>query len=82
MYTHIGSDKMVRNDDVLFYLDYNSIKDDENFKNFFETIKKENKTDISQDNPKSIVITKETGELKAYITNISSITLANRKILK
>jgi hypothetical protein len=74
MYLHIGKDRMVKNDN-------SAVKEDENFINFYETIKDENKIDISDDNPKTVIITKENEEIKAYITNIISKTLAHRKIL-
>jgi hypothetical protein len=82
MYLHIGKDRIIKNEDVLFLLDYDTIKENALFKDFYETIKDENKIDISQDNPKTIIITKENESVKAYITNIASTTLSNRKILK
>lgn len=78
MYLHIGKDKMINRKDIIFILDYKGLKENKIFNEFFENIKKENIKDISENNPKTIVITKEENAIKAYISNISSNTLANR----
>lgn len=78
MYLHIGKDKMINRKDIIFILDYKGLKENKIFNEFFENIKKENIKDISDNNPKTIVITKEKNNVKAYISNISSNTLANR----
>ncbi len=78
MYLHIGKDKMINRKDIIFILDYKGLKENKIFNDFFENIKKENIKDISENNPKTIVITKEENNIKAYISNISSNTLANR----
>lgn len=78
MYLHIGKEKMINRKDIIFILDYKGLKENKIFNEFFENIKKENIKDISENNPKTIVITKEENTIKAYISNISSNTLANR----
>lgn len=78
MYLHIGKEKMINRKDIIFILDYKGLKKNKIFNEFFENIKKENIKDISENNPKTIVITKEENAIKAYISNISSNTLANR----
>ncbi len=78
MYLHIGKEKMINRKDIIFILDYKGLKENKIFNEFFENIKKENIKDISENNPKTIVITKEENAIKAYISNISSNTLANR----
>ena len=78
MYLHIGKEKMINRKDIIFILDYKGLKENKIFNEFFENIKKENIKDISENNPKTIVITKEENAIKAYISNISSDTLANR----
>ncbi len=78
MYLHIGKDKMINRKDIIFILDYKGLKENKIFNDFFENIKKENIKDISENNPKTIIITKEENNIKAYISNISSNTLANR----
>lgn len=78
MYLHIGKDKMIKRTDIIFILDYKSLKENKTFDEFFKNIEKENIRDISDNNPKTIIITKEKNNVKAYISNISSNTLANR----
>ena len=78
MYLHIGKEKMINRKDIIFILDYKGLKENKIFNEFFENIKKENIKDISENNTKTIVITKEENAIKAYISNISSNTLANR----
>lgn len=79
MYLHIGKDEMIKKENILFILDYKNLKENKIFRDFIQSIPKENKTDISGQNPKSIIITKENGKIKVYISNISSNTLASRK---
>lgn len=82
MYLHIGKEEMIKKEDILFLLDYKSLKENKLSLAFLENIPKENKRDISQNNPKTIIITKENQKIKAYISNISSITLASRKMFE
>lgn len=82
MYLHIGKEEMIKKENILFLLDYKSLKENKVSLTFFENIPKENKRDISQNNPKTIIITKENKKIKAYISNISSITLASRKMFE
>ncbi len=79
MYLHIGKDEMIKKEHILFILDYKNLKENKIFQDFIQSIPKENKTDISGENPKSIIITKENEKIKVYISNISSSTLASRK---
>lgn len=81
MYLHIGKDEMIRKENIIWILDYKGLKENRIFQEFLNTIPKENRIDISGNNPKTIIITKEDDLLKAYISNISSNTLANRKFL-
>lgn len=81
MYLHIGKDEMIKKENILFLLDYKGLEENKVFQEFFDNIPKENKVDISYDNPKTIIITKENKKVKAYISNISAITLAKRRML-
>ncbi len=82
MYLHIGKDEMIKKENILWILDYKGLKENKTFQEFFNHIPKEDKIDISQNQPKTAIITKENNKLKAYISNISSNTLANRKFLE
>ena len=82
MYLHIGKDEMIKKENILWILDYKGLKENKTFQEFFNHIPKEDKIYISQNQPKTAIITKENNKLKAYISNISSNTLANRKFLE
>ena len=78
MYLHIGNDKIIKKENILFLLDYEGIKDNASFQSFINNIKKENREDISGQNPKTVIITKEDGKIKSYLSNISAVTLVKR----
>jgi len=78
MYLHIGKDVILKKENILFILDYENLKENKNFNDFFNKIDKKNIVDISDDKPKSIIITKENEVVKGYLSNISSTTLSNR----
>ena len=82
MYLHIGKDRILKKENILFILDYENLKDNKQFKNFFSKIPEKNKIDISNQNPKTILIIQEKGIIKAYISNISSTTLGKREEYK
>lgn len=81
MYLHIGNDIIIKNKNILFILDYKNLKENKIFNEFLENIDKNNIINISEENPKSIIITKENGIIKGYISNISSSTLQKRKFI-
>lgn len=78
MYLHIGNDIILKKENILFILDYQNLKENNIFKEFMKNIDEKNIVNISCDKEKSIIITKEDNEIKAYISNISSNTLAKR----
>ena len=79
MYLHIGNNVIINKENIIFILDYENLKDNKIFKEFYEGIDKNNKYDISEGKAKSIIITKENNIIKAYISNISSTTIAKIK---
>lgn len=81
MYLHIGKDIVLKNKDILFILDYDSLKENNVFNKFMEKVDKKNILDISDNKPKSIIITKENEIIKGYISNISSNTLGKRSFI-
>ncbi len=78
MYLHIGKDEMIKRENILFLLDYKGLKENKLFQEFFNNIPKENRVDISKNNPKTAIIVQDKEKIKAYISNISATTLANR----
>ena len=79
MYLHIGNDIIIKKQNILFILDYKNLKQNKIFNKFTDKIDKKNIIDISEGNPKSIIITKDKELIKGYISNISSNTLGKRK---
>ncbi len=80
MYLHIGKDILLKKKDILFILNYEKINESKLFQNFLENIDRKNIIDISDNKKKSMIITKENEIIKAYISNISSITLSKRDL--
>ncbi len=78
MYLHIGKDIIIRKKDILFLLDYDNLKENKTNKNLFENITKEIIIDSKDKKIKTIIITKQKEGIKAYLTNISTMTLAKR----
>lgn len=78
MYLHIGNDIVLKNEDILFILNYENLKKNKSIIKFFNNIDKKDILDISFNNPKSLIITKEKEKIKAYVSNISSTTLGKR----
>ena len=78
MYLHIGNNRIIKKENILFLLNYEKIQNDETVKKFLENI--EEKIDYDKENPKTIVITKENDKVKAYVSNISSTTIAKRNM--
>ncbi len=77
MYLHIGKDIIVKSEDVIAILNYEKLKQNNIFKQFYENIKKD--IEIINENKKTLVLIEKNGKIKGYISNISSTTIANRK---
>lgn len=82
MYLHIGKDIMVKKAEIVGIFEYETLKKEKNFQKLFNKIQQEGKIeDISQGNQKTIILLKKQGKIKAYISNISSVTLAKRNMI-
>lgn len=80
MYVHIGKDIVINSNNIVAILDIDSfvknIKEGNNLNETLQNLKINDKiVDISDDNQKSLILLNKN---IAYITNISSITLAKR----
>ena len=79
MYVHIGNNYIIDSKNVLGMFGFETLNAGKFFNEFFEKLKESNNIiDISQGKLKTLIITIEEGITKAYISNISAITLANR----
>ncbi|HZK34140.1 MAG TPA: extracellular matrix/biofilm biosynthesis regulator RemA family protein [Bacillota bacterium] len=79
MILHIGKDIVVPLDDIVAILDIKAIEQSKTNKEFFETARKEGFVEsISEDFPKSFVLTDTGEETIIYISPISTSTLLKR----
>lgn len=77
MYLHIGKNYIIREKDIICILNIESLKW-EVYKDMRKSFKK-NITDISNNNARSLIITKEENkDTKIYISNILPTTIAGR----
>lgn len=76
MYLHIGKNYIIKEKDVICILNIETLKW-EFYKDFLKTYK-EKITDISGNNARTLIITKEKEDLKIYISNILPTTIAGR----
>ncbi len=77
MYVHIGKDVVINSENIIAILDISSLeKNKNNLKEILQKIKiSDNIIDVSDENKKSLIILNNNS---AYITNISSVTIAKR----
>lgn len=77
MYLHIGSNIILKKEEIIGIFDYSEMQENKISSKFLEKIKNNiitNETQIE----KSIILTNEKGITKGYLSNISSITLLKR----
>lgn len=83
MYIHLGSGVSVRSRYIvgIFDIDYCSV--DKRTREFLTAAQKENRiVDVSQELPKSFVVTSKENGNRVYITNVSPSTLSKRAVQK
>lgn len=83
MYVHIGKDVIIEAKSIIAIFDTQTLQKKNSLKNSLENICKNLKindkiVDVSDDNPKTLIITNKNNKTKGYISNISSITLGKR----
>lgn len=80
MYLHIGNNSIIKTEEIIGIFNIEKLKEMETFQKFLENIPEKNKTYLQKGKEKSIIVTKEKEEVKAYISNISSTTIAKRNL--
>ena len=77
MYVHIGKDVVINSENIIAILDISSLgKNKNNLEKVLQKFKiSDNIIDVSDENKKSLIILNNNS---AYITNISSVTIAKR----
>ena len=76
MYVHIGKDLVINSENIIAILDIGSLRKKKNVEEILQKLRINDKIiDVSDENKKSLIILNKN---LAYITNISSATLAKR----
>ena len=79
MYLKISKNILINFDEIIAILNINSLEKKENLENICKKMKiSDNIIDVSDNNKKTLIITKKGEEIKGYITNISSSSLEKR----
>lgn len=79
MYLHIGKNCAIKNNSIIGIFSYDNVKNTREFKNLYENIK-ENIIDISDEQPKSFILTEKDNIVRGYVTNIGTSTIKKRKM--
>ena len=88
MYLHIGNNNMILESSIIGIFNINSLKKNEKYKEQYEIlINKMNQekkiiyvdNNIKEKDEKTLILIREKNIIKAYISNISAITIAKRK---
>ena len=83
MFLHIGSDAVVRKSDIIGIFDMDNTTISKTGREFLSNAQKTNRvTDICDDLPKSYVVTDYEGDIRVYISSVSSQTIYKRSRLK
>ena len=81
MYLHIGGDYVVRKSEIVGILDIENTSISKITRDYLAGAEKGGRViNVSDDLPKSFIITKSDEGIKVYISPISSVTLSRRKI--
>ena len=79
MYLHIGKNCAIKNNSIIGNFSYDNVKNTREFKNLYENMK-ENIIDISDNQPKSFILTEKDSIIRGYVTNIGTNTIKKRKM--
>lgn len=83
MYLHLGEDVVIKTEDIIGIFDLEKSSVSKHTKSFFSHSTKQNEViNVSYEMPKSFILTKENGENKVYISQISPATLCKRAKMK
>ena len=80
MYLHIGQDFVINEQDVIGIFDFDNITTSQITMDFLKSLEKEEKLiSISDELPKSFIITEASGEYIGYLSPLNSRTIQNRQ---
>ena len=79
MYLHIGKDIIIKRDEIIVIINLESILDTKEYNCIIETLKEVNRIqDISNGEPKTLVLYKKENNLCGVISNVSSNSIGKR----
>ena len=79
MYLHLGSDVTVKTDDIIGIFDMDNTTVSSKTRSFLKKAQKENAIyDVTEDLPKSFIVTSYGGKTGVYITSLATGTLLKR----
>ncbi len=79
MFLHIGNNNIINSKNIIGIFNIKNLQNTKEYKNIIQDLEKNNNLQINNnENQKTLLLTKDKLNLKGYITNISSITLAKR----
>ena len=79
MYLHIGKDIIIKRDEIIVIFNIESILDTKEYNWIIETLKEVNRIqDISNGEPKTLVLYKKENNLCGVISNVSSNSIGKR----
>ena len=79
MYLHIGKDIIIKRDEIIGIFNIESILDTKEYNSIIETLKEVNRIqDISNGEPKTLVLYKKENNLCGVISNVSSNSIGKR----
>ncbi len=76
MYLHIGKDYVLNTNEIIGIFDINSLKNTDCYDELINSVSMVE--DLSENNCKTLILTKKDYTIKGYISNILSTTIANR----
>ena len=79
MFLHIGNNIIIKQNEIVGIYNIKSLKKTDEYEKMLNNLKEKNKL-IFNDNTEenTLIITEKNKKIKAYITNISSVTIAKR----
>ena len=79
MFLHIGNNIIIKQNEIVGIYNIKSLKKTDEYEKMLNNLKKKKKL-IFNDNTEenTLIITEKNKKIKAYITNISSVTIAKR----
>lgn len=81
MYLNIGKGVCLIDKDIIAIFSIDYIKNTKDYKKFYQKLFEENSiVDISNGNPKTLILFSRNNKVQGYISNINSNTIGKRKL--